>query len=51
MLVEMMMAGQRDLACFEGGEQSIQKLKERLFPTKKMMTDYEAKWFTDDLIT
>ena len=47
----MMMAGQRYLACFEGGEESISKLKERLFPTRKMMTDYEAKWFTDDLIT
>ena len=50
MLVEMMMAGQRDLACFVGGEESIQKLKERLFPTRKMMTEYEAKLFTDDLI-
>ena len=50
MLVEMMMLGQKDLPCFQDGEQTVSKLKERFFPTKKMMTETEAKRFTEDLI-
>ena len=49
-LVEMMMLGQKDLPCFQDGEQTVSKLKERFFPTKKMMTETEAKRFTEDLI-
>ena len=50
MLVEMMMLGQKDLACFQDSEGTIVTLKERLFPTKKMMTEAEAKRYTEDLI-
>jgi len=50
MLVEMVMLGQKDLRCFERGEETILTLKERFFPTKKMMNETEAKRFTDDLI-
>lgn len=50
MLVEMVMLGQKDLRCFQGGEETILTLKERFFPTKKMMNENEAKRFTDDLI-
>lgn len=49
-LVEMMMLGQKDLPCFQDGEQTVSKLKERFFPTKKMMSEAEAKRFTEDLI-
>jgi hypothetical protein len=49
-LVEMMMLGQKDLPCFYEGEQTVSKLKERFFPTKKMMTEAEAKRYTEDLI-
>lgn len=49
-LVEMMMLGQKDLPCFQDGEQTVSKLKERFFPTKKMMTETEAKRYTEDLI-
>ena len=33
MLVEMMMLGQKDLACFQDGDAAVATLKERLFPT------------------
>ena len=49
-LVEMMMLGQKDLPCFQDGEATVSKLKERFFPTKKMMTEAEAKRYTEDLI-
>ena len=49
-LVEMMMLGQKDLACFQDGEQTVVDLKERLFPTQKVMSEAEAKRFTEDLI-
>ena len=50
MLVEMMMLGQKDLACFQDGEDTVIALKERLFPTHKMMTETEAKKYTENLI-
>lgn len=50
MLVEMMMLGQKDLACFRDGEQTVVALKQRLFPTQKMMSETQAKKFTEDLI-
>ena len=31
-LVEMMLMGQSDLPCFQGGRQLVRDLKERLFP-------------------
>lgn len=50
MLVEMMMLGQKDLPCFQDGEQTVVALKQRLFPTQKMMSESQAKKFTEDLI-
>lgn len=49
-LVEMMMLGQKDLPCFYDGENTIAALKERFFPTHKMMSESEAKRFTEGLI-
>lgn len=49
-LVEMMMLGQKDLPCFKDGEETVVAMKQRLFPTRKMMTEVEAKRFTEDLI-
>lgn len=49
-LVEMMMLGQKDLACFQDGEQTVAALKERFFPTHKLMTEAEAKRYTENLI-
>ena len=49
-LVEMMMLGQNDLPCFQDKEQTVKKLKERFFPTHKMMSEAEAKRFTEELI-
>ena len=49
-LVEMMMLGQNDLPCFQDKEQTVKKLKERFFPTQKMMTENDARRFTEDLI-
>ena len=39
MLVEMMMLGQKDLACFVGEESTVADLKTRLFPTGKIMSE------------
>lgn len=50
MLVEMMMLGQKDLACFVDGDATVATLKERLFPTQKMMSEAEAKKYTENLI-
>lgn len=50
MLVEMMMLGQKDMPCFKDGDQSVATLKERLFPSHKMMTEIEAKRYTEELI-
>ena len=49
-LVEMMMLGQKDLPCFQDGELTVTNLKERLFPTHKMMSEGEAKIYTRGLI-
>ena len=46
----MMMVGQKDLACFKGGEKTTRSLRERFFPTGKMMSEAESKHFTEDLI-
>lgn len=51
MLVEMMMLGQKDLPCFRDGDLTIATLKQRLFPSGKMMTEAQAKRFTEDLIS
>ena len=45
-----MMLGQNDLPCFTEGETTIKSLKERLFPTGKIMNETEAAHFTDYLI-
>ena len=44
------MLGQKDLPCFQDGEATVSKMKERFFPTHKMMTEAEAKRYTEDLI-
>ena len=44
------MLGQKDLPCFKDGEKTVSGLKERFFPTRKMMSEAEAKRFTEDLI-
>jgi len=49
-LVEMMILGQEDLPCFKDKETTIKTMKERLFPTHKMMSEAEAKAFTESLI-
>jgi phosphatidylinositol kinase/protein kinase (PI-3 family) len=49
-LVEMMMLGQNDLPCFQDKEQTVKKLKERFFPTHKMMSENDARRFTEELI-
>ena len=36
------MLGQNDLPCFQDKEQTVKKLKERFFPTHKMMSEAEA---------
>lgn len=46
----MMLLGQKDLTCFVGGNQTIVNLKQRFFPTGKIMTDMEATKFTKELI-
>jgi hypothetical protein len=43
----MMMLGQKDLKCFELGEDTIRALKERFFPTKRIMNETEAAHFVD----
>jgi len=50
-LVEMMLMGQSDLPCFQGGRQAIADLKKRLYPqNKRRLTDMEAQRFVDGLI-
>ena len=46
----MMMLGQNDLPCFQDKEQTVKKLKERFFPTHKMMSENDARRFTEELI-
>ena len=42
-LVEMMLNGQSDLPCFEGGRKLIRELKDRLFPNQRRMSQAETK--------
>ena len=49
-LVEMMLMGQKDLKCFEQGEETVRTLKERFFPTGRRMNETEAAKFIDMLI-
>ena len=46
----MMMLGQKDLPCFQDGEAAVATLKERLFPTQRVMSEAEAKKHTENLI-
>lgn len=49
-LVEMMLMGQQDLPCFEGGEDTIRVMKENLFPQGKTLKKRDAQRFVDWLI-
>jgi phosphatidylinositol 4-kinase B len=50
-LVEMMAMGQKDLPCFAGGLESIIKsLKQRLFPTGRVMSKQRCREFIDELV-
>ena len=49
-LVEMMVMGQKDLPCFEQGEETIRIMKENLFPDGRRFSAQECKQFTDWLI-
>ena len=42
-LVEMMLNGQSDLPCFEGGQALVRDLKDRLFPTQRRMNSAETQ--------
>ncbi len=50
-LVEMMLMGNKDMPCFQNGEETVRTLKERFFPTGKRMNETEAGKFIDLLIT
>lgn len=50
-LVEMMLMGQSDLPCFEGGKNLIRDLKYRLFPNGKRMDADDSLRHIDDLIS
>lgn len=39
--------GQKDLPCFYEGEETIRMLKERFFPTGRIMNETEAAKFID----
>ena len=41
------MMGQKDLPCFEDGENTVRSLKERFFPTGRRMNETEAAQFID----
>ena len=49
-LVEMMLMGQSDLPCFEGGRNLVRELKERLFPSGKRMQFEDTCRHVDGLI-
>jgi phosphatidylinositol 4-kinase len=50
-LVEMMAMGQQDLPCFAGGLETIVKeLKQRLFPTGRVLSKQRSREFIDDLV-
>lgn len=49
-LVEMMLMGQSDLPCFQGGKTLIRDLKYRLFPNGNRLSYEQAHLHVDDLI-
>lgn len=50
-LIEMMAMGQQDLPCFAGGMESIIKeVKQRIFPTKNIMSKQRCREFIDQLV-
>ncbi len=49
-LVEMMMLGQSDLPCFYEGEDTLRTMKERFFPTGRVMNETECANFIEMLI-
>ena len=49
-LVEMMLMGQSDLPCFEGGVNLVRELKERLFPNGKRLAFDDCCRHVDGLI-
>jgi phosphatidylinositol 4-kinase len=50
LVVEMMMLGQSDLPCFEGGEPALKALKDRLIPGGKKMDMADCTRYVDGLI-
>ena len=50
-LVEMMLMGQSDLPCFQGGRKLLRDLKSRLFPTGARLQLDEALRHIDGLIS
>ena len=50
-LVEMMLNGQSDLPCFEGGRELVKDLKERLFPNQRRLNAAETQQYVDGLIS
>jgi len=50
LIVEMMMLGQGDLPCFEGGEPALKALKDRLLPGGKKMDSGDCARYVDGLI-
>ena len=50
MIIEMMFLGQNDLSCFKEGEKTISDLKERFFPTGKLLNNAESLRYIDRLI-
>ena len=52
MLIEMVLLGQGDLGCFDGGKDVVMReLRERIFPTNKVMNRRECKEFINELIS
>ena len=49
-LVEMMLMGQSDLPCFQGGNSLIRELKYRLFPNGNRLKQDECQRHVDGLI-
>ena len=49
-LVEMMLMGQSDLPCFEGGRPLLRDLKYRLFPNGERLQQDDAQRHVDGLI-
>jgi len=49
-IVEMMLMGQSDLPCFEGGRSLIKQLKDRLFPNGRRLDREDSNRHVDGLI-